>query len=139
VNMAVPPNLVEFAESAGLFSVDSYGPDSQQQLEAEVFHDWFKLRNPIKVLRQAREYLTEGWAKMSETLTKLAVGADLILSGTTYHEVAANVAEARRRRDHCRQRALRRPNSCTLGGRRPAGVGYTDQTPGSAPRVVSPP
>lgn len=52
VDMAVPPNLVEFAESAGLFSVHSYGPDSQQQLEAEVFHDWFKLRNPIKVLRQ---------------------------------------------------------------------------------------
>ncbi|MEA3179459.1 MAG: hypothetical protein QOI59_2982, partial [Gammaproteobacteria bacterium] len=92
--MAVPPNLVEFAESAGLFSVHSYGPDSQQQLEAEVFHDWFKLRNPIKVLRQAREYLTNGWAEMSQTLAKLAVGADLILSGTTYQEVAANVAEA---------------------------------------------
>jgi UDP:flavonoid glycosyltransferase YjiC (YdhE family) len=92
--MAVPPNLVEFAESAGLFSVQSYGPDSQQQLEAEVFHDWFKLRNPIKVLRQAREYLTNGWAEMSETLAKLAAGADLILSGTTYQEVAANVAEA---------------------------------------------
>lgn len=93
--MAVPPSLVEFAESAGLLSVDSYGPDSQQQLEAEVFHDWFKLRNPIKVLRQAREYLTNGWAEMSEALTKLAVGADLIPSGTTYQEVAANVAEAR--------------------------------------------
>jgi UDP:flavonoid glycosyltransferase YjiC (YdhE family) len=95
--MAVPPNLVKFAESAGLFSVDSYGPDSQQQLEAEVFQAWFKLRNPIKVikvLRQAREYLTNGWTEMSETLTKLAVGADLILSGTTYQEVAANVAEA---------------------------------------------
>ncbi|MGY0574808.1 glycosyltransferase [Bradyrhizobium sp. RDM12] len=94
VNMAVPPNLVEFAESAGLSSVDSYGPDSQQQLEAEVFHEWFKLRNPIKVPGQAREYLTNGWAKMNETLTKLAVGSDLILSGTTYQEVAANVAEA---------------------------------------------
>jgi UDP:flavonoid glycosyltransferase YjiC (YdhE family) len=95
--MAVPPNLVKFAESAGLFSVDSYGPDSQQQLEVEVFQAWFKLRNPIKVikvLRQAREYLTNGWTEMSETLTKLAVGADLILSGTTYQEVAANVAEA---------------------------------------------
>ncbi|WP_199866337.1 glycosyltransferase [Bradyrhizobium sp.] len=94
INMAVPPNLVGFAESAGLSSVDSYGPDSQQQLEAEIFHDWFKLRNPIKVLRQAREYLTNGWAEMSETLTRLAVGSDLILSGTTYQEVAGNVAEA---------------------------------------------
>lgn len=92
--MAVPPNLVAFAEAAGLASVESYGPDSQQQLEAEVFRDWFKLRNPVKVLRQAREYLTDGWADMSETLAGLAAGADLILSGTTYQEVAANVAEA---------------------------------------------
>jgi UDP:flavonoid glycosyltransferase YjiC (YdhE family) len=94
VSMAVPPNLVGFAGSAGLLSVDSYGPDSQRQLEAEIFRDWFRLRNPIKVLRQAREYLTDGWAEMSETISGLAVGADLILSGTTYQEVAANVAEA---------------------------------------------
>lgn len=92
--MAVPPNLVGFAESAGLCSVNSYGPDSQRQLEAEVFHDWFKLRNPVKVLRQAREYLADGWADMSATLTGLAAGADVILSGTTYQELAANVAEA---------------------------------------------
>lgn len=94
VRMAVPPNLVGFAKSAGLCSVDCYGPDSQRQLEAEVFHDWFKLRNPVKVLRQAREYLADGWADMSATLTRLATGADMILSGTTYQELAANVAEA---------------------------------------------
>jgi UDP:flavonoid glycosyltransferase YjiC (YdhE family) len=92
--MAVPPNLVGFAESAGLCSVSSYGPDSQRQLEAEVFRDWFKLRNPVKVLRQAREYLADGWAEMSATLAGLAAGADVILSGTTYQELAANVAEA---------------------------------------------
>ncbi|WP_210248338.1 glycosyltransferase [Bradyrhizobium sp. UNPF46] len=94
VRMAVPPNLVGFAELAGLGSVSSYGPDSQRQLEAEVFHDWFELRNPVKVLRQAREYLVEGWTDMSATLTRLAAGADVILSGTTYQELAANVAEA---------------------------------------------
>lgn len=92
--MAVPPNLVGFVQSTGLSSVQSYGPDSQQQLEAEVFHDWFRLRSPVKVLRQAREYLTKGWAEMSETLAELAVGSDLILTGTTYQEVAANVAES---------------------------------------------
>ena len=90
----MPPNLVGFAESAGLGSVSAYGPDSQRQLEAEVFRDWFKLRNPVKVLRQAREYLVDGWAEMSATLTRLAAGADVILSGTTYQELAANVAEA---------------------------------------------
>lgn len=94
VRMAVPPNLVGFAKAAGLYSVNPYGPDSQRQLEAEVFHDWFKLRNPIKVLRQAREYLVDAWAEMSATLFRLAAGADVILSGTTYQELAANVAEA---------------------------------------------
>lgn len=95
VSMAVPPNLVRFAESAGLPApVLPYGPDSQQQLEAEVFRDWWKLRNPATVLRQAREYVVDGWSEMSETLNAMAADADLILTGTTYQEVAANVAEA---------------------------------------------
>lgn len=95
VRLAVPPNLVAFAESAGFSDVQAYGPDSQKQLEAEIFRDWYKLRNPLTVLRQAREYVTDGWADMNATLVKLAEGADLILTGTTYQEVAANVAEAR--------------------------------------------
>ncbi|MGI9124102.1 MAG: glycosyltransferase [Mycobacterium sp.] len=96
VRMAVPPNLVEFAESAGIPGpVLAYGPDSQQQLEAEVFGEWWKIRNPATVLRQAREYITEGWAEMNTTLTEISAGADLILTGTTYQEVAANVAEYR--------------------------------------------
>lgn len=94
VRMAVPPNLVEFTESAGFSDVQAYGPDSQQQLEAEIFREWYKLRNPLTVLRQAREYVTDGWAEMSDTLVNLADGVDLILTGTTYQEVAANVAEA---------------------------------------------
>ena len=93
IRMAVPPNLIPFAESAGLTSVRAYGPDSQQQLEAEVFREWLKPRNPLTVLRQGREYVTDGWSEMGETLLTLADGADLILTGTTYQEVAANVAE----------------------------------------------
>lgn len=93
--MAVPPNLISFVESAGLFPVASYGPDSQKQLEAEVFREWWTLRNPLKVLRQARAYVMDGWAGMNECLMELANGADLILTGTTYQELAANVAEAR--------------------------------------------
>lgn len=95
VRVAVPPNLVEFVESAGLAPAMPYGVDSQQQLEADVFKDWWKLRNPLTVLRQAREYVVEGWAEMNETLTTLSEGADLILTGTTYQEVAANIAEYR--------------------------------------------
>lgn len=96
VRMAVPPNLVGFAESAGLGTVGSYGPDSHQQLNADIFRDWYKLRNPATVLRQAREYVVDGWQHMSQTLTELAADADLILSGTTYQEMAASVAEYHR-------------------------------------------
>ena len=93
VKMAVPPNLVEFTEAAGIAQVIDYGPDSQKQLEAEVFREWFKLRNPITVFHQGRDYITDGWQEMGDTLREIADGADLILTGTTYQEVAANVAE----------------------------------------------
>lgn len=94
VRMAVPPNLTGFVEAAGLGPTAEYGVDSQKQLEADVFRDWWKLQNPMTVLRRSREYVTEGWADMSRTLAALAKDADLILTGTTYQEVAANVAEA---------------------------------------------
>ncbi|BDX32567.1 hypothetical protein TUM20985_31140 [Mycobacterium antarcticum] len=95
VRIAVPPNLVGFVESAGLDHVLGYGVDSQQQLEADVFRDWWKLQNPMTVVRRSREYVTAGWAEMSQTLAGLAEDSDLILTGTTYQEVAANVAEER--------------------------------------------
>lgn len=95
VTMAVPPNLVDFAESAGLGPVRTYGPDSHQQLDHDLFRDRFKLRNPATVFQQAREYMTDGWSQMSRTLVDLSEGADLILTGTTYQEVAGNVAEYR--------------------------------------------
>ncbi|MCK0175175.1 glycosyltransferase [Mycolicibacterium sp. F2034L] len=94
VTLAVPPNLVEFAASAGVGGAVSYGVDSQQQLQAEVFRDWWELRNPITVLREVRDYVVEGWAGMSDTLTSISADADLILTGTTYQELAAVVAEA---------------------------------------------
>lgn len=95
VTMAVPPNLVSFVERAGLGAATSYGVDSQQQLDADVFREWYKLRNPVTVLREARDYVVEGWAEMSRGLDALAGDADLILTGTTYQELAGNVAEAR--------------------------------------------
>lgn len=93
--MAVPPNLVGFAESAGLRGVLQYGPDSQRQLQSEIFRNWWRLRNPLTVMQQARRYAVEGWEEMSDTLMALSDGADLILTGTTYEELAANVAERR--------------------------------------------
>lgn len=93
VRMAVPPNLVSFVEATGLGPVASYGVDSQQQLEAEIFRKSWKLQNPFTALRQLKDYTTEGWQDMSRTLVEIADGADLILTATTYEEVAANVAE----------------------------------------------
>lgn len=90
--MAVPPNLIEFVESAGLKAV-AYGPDSLQQLEDEIFRDFIKVRSPVSLLRTGSEFLTRGWADMSTTLVPLAKGADVIVSGQTYPGVVANVAE----------------------------------------------
>jgi UDP:flavonoid glycosyltransferase YjiC (YdhE family) len=64
-------------------------------LDSEVFRRWYELRNPITTWRQIRAYAMEGWAEMSETLISLAKDADLIICGTTYQEIAANVAEAK--------------------------------------------
>ncbi len=92
VRMAVPPNLLDFVTSVGLDAV-SYGPDSLVQLEAPILHNWWKMRNPISVVREGVEYMTWGWAEMGATLTSLADGADMIVTGQTYQGVAANVAE----------------------------------------------
>jgi UDP:flavonoid glycosyltransferase YjiC (YdhE family) len=93
VRVAVPPNLVAFVEAGGLAPAVPYGVDSQQQMDADIFRKYWKLQNPVVALREVREYITQGWAEMNATLTPLAEGSDLILTGTTYQEVAANVAE----------------------------------------------
>jgi UDP:flavonoid glycosyltransferase YjiC (YdhE family) len=94
VRMAVPPNLVSFVESAGLSAV-AYGPDTREQVVAvaDFTHNAFKIQNPVNFVRAGRELFVEGWAEMSRTLTSLADGADLLLTGQTYHGVVANVAE----------------------------------------------
>jgi UDP:flavonoid glycosyltransferase YjiC (YdhE family) len=96
VRVAVPPNLIAFAEAVGLPPALAYGVDSQKQLDADVFRNFWKFQNPRTALREGKAYVAEGWAEMSQTLAPLADGADLILTGTTYQEVAANVAEYHR-------------------------------------------
>jgi UDP:flavonoid glycosyltransferase YjiC (YdhE family) len=92
--LAVPPNLVDFVGSAGLPAV-AYGPDTREQVVAvaEYTHNAFKIQNPLNLLRDGRELFVEGWAEMGRTLASLADGADLLLTGQTYHGVVANVAE----------------------------------------------
>jgi UDP:flavonoid glycosyltransferase YjiC (YdhE family) len=92
VRMAVPPNLIGFVEAVGLKAVP-YGPDSHAQLDEEIFRSFWRIQNPLGILRPGAEYLTRGWAEMSETLVSLTQGADLIVSGQTYQGVVANIAE----------------------------------------------
>ena len=105
VQTAVPPNLVGFVDSVGLSAV-SLGPDSQQQLQGDVFErpdaltaaapsDWLRLGNPLEALRKARLAATRGWDEMSQTLSSMTAGADLLVTGTAYQEIASNVAELR--------------------------------------------
>ena len=102
---AVPPNLVGFIESAGLPAV-AYGPDSQAALGTDFLQNFWedfpgnflKLQNPMKLVREtvaplAAESFEKDWAEMSTTLASLADGADLILTGQSFPEAAANVAE----------------------------------------------
>jgi UDP:flavonoid glycosyltransferase YjiC (YdhE family) len=94
VRMAVPPDLVDFVELAGL-SAACYGPDSREQIiaVADFTHNAFKIQNPVNFARAGKELFVEGWEEMSRTLTSLADGADLLLTGQTYHGLVANVAE----------------------------------------------
>ena len=94
VAMAVPPNLVDFVEAAGVHAVP-YGPDTREQVVAvaDFTHNAFKVQNPVNFMRSLKELFVEGWAEMGRTLASLADGADLLLTGQTYHGVVANVAE----------------------------------------------
>ena len=92
VRMAVPPNLVGFVESAGLAAV-GYGADSHLQPDEDFSRNLWTIQNPIRLVRAGKDVATQGWADMSTTLTSLADGADLLLTGQVYQEVSANVAE----------------------------------------------
>lgn len=100
VRMAVPPNLVDFIESAGLRTL-AYGPDSQTQLSEDFLRNFWKdfagnfwkIRHPVKLMRAGWEPYAQAWEQISTTLASLAEGADLLFSGQIYQEAAASVAE----------------------------------------------
>ncbi len=99
VRMAVPPDLVGFAESTGLAAV-GYGLDTQAPLEVArnfwtcLFRKPWRIQDLIRLDREAVEFNTQCWGEMNTTLTSLADGADLLLTGWGYPEpTAANVAE----------------------------------------------
>ena len=99
VRMAVPPDLVGFAESAGLAAV-AYGPDPRRwqaahfDFLAHLFRNFWKIQDLIRLGREDWELLTQFWEDANTTLTSLAAdGADLLFTGVIPEQPAANVAE----------------------------------------------
>jgi UDP:flavonoid glycosyltransferase YjiC (YdhE family) len=92
VCMAVPPDMIGFIESAGLDAI-AYGPDSKELNDKDFIHNFWNIQTPIRLLRARKKYLDQAWAEMGTTLTSLADGADLLLTGMFQQGLAANVAE----------------------------------------------
>jgi UDP:flavonoid glycosyltransferase YjiC (YdhE family) len=98
VRIAVSPNLVGFAESAGLTAV-AYGLDPQALVDAQrdyftcFFRSPWRIQELIRLARESRELASESWAEMSRTLTSLADGADVLICGPQFEQPVANVAE----------------------------------------------
>lgn len=100
VRVGVPPNLVGFAEAAGL-NANAYGPDMHdfftddflRNFWANFRSSFWTVREPIRLVRELWEPCLRYWGVMSKTLTSLADGADLLFTGLVYQELAVNVAE----------------------------------------------
>jgi vancomycin aglycone glucosyltransferase len=95
VHMAVPPNMLGFVESAGLAAV-AYGPDSREEMNPAsdlVGNLLPKMKNPLSVVPEVIEHVTQVKVEKGATLTALAKGADLVLAGFNKQGLAANVAE----------------------------------------------
>jgi UDP:flavonoid glycosyltransferase YjiC (YdhE family) len=98
VRMAVPPNLVGFAEEAGLATV-AYGLDMRAILDVQrnfwtcFFGNFWRVQDLIRLWREARELTVQCWGEMTTTLRSLVDRADLLSTGLIFEQPAANVAE----------------------------------------------
>lgn len=98
VRMAAPPDSIAFTEAAGLPAV-SYGLESQAWLDlyrnfwTSLFSTFWRVREMRSMWREMWDLSDQCWAQMSTALVSLAEDADLLLTGQSYQEPAANVAE----------------------------------------------
>lgn len=101
VQIAVPPNLVGFAEAAGVPAL-AYGLDSRALLATQrnywtyFFHKpWRHGKELERLGREIGEFMTRCWTEeTTATLESLADGADLVIAGVGFEQFAANIAEA---------------------------------------------
>jgi len=98
VRIAVPPDLVGFAESAGLTAV-AFGLDWSATMEvlrplsSSVRRKPWRIQDLIRLLRNTRELGARCWEEMASTLRSLADGADVLITGQSFEQLASNVAE----------------------------------------------
>jgi len=98
IEFGAPPNLVPFAAAATAstdgITVVPFGPDTKALLESELVRTRIKARNPRTRLAALAELANFGWDEMTQQLSKMAVGADAVITGTLGQEMAFNTAEA---------------------------------------------
>ena len=93
--MAVPPDMVGFAESAGLAAV-AFGPDTRETINpaSALVRDFAtRMHDQVRVLTEATVRISRVKADKTATLMAVAHGADLLLAGFNEQGLAANVAE----------------------------------------------
>jgi UDP:flavonoid glycosyltransferase YjiC (YdhE family) len=86
VCMAVPPNMLGFLESVG-FAAVPFGPEPLSSVRNRTVED------PASAMAEQVEYLSRAMEEWGTTLTALANGADLLVTGRIEQGLAANVAE----------------------------------------------
>jgi UDP:flavonoid glycosyltransferase YjiC (YdhE family) len=100
VRMAVTPDLVGFAESAGLAAV-ACGPDLRAALDTDLLVNLWKdfprnlwtIKDLIRSWRGTWELITHCREEISTTLTSLADGANVLVTNLLLEQQAATVAE----------------------------------------------
>ena len=98
VHIAVPPDLVGFAESVGLNAV-AFGPELHSILDeyrdfwTQFFRTPWRIRQLGRMYRKSIEPLSKSRSEMIPTLTAMAESADLMLTTMNFEEVAVSVAE----------------------------------------------
>jgi UDP:flavonoid glycosyltransferase YjiC (YdhE family) len=86
VCMAVPPNMVGFLETVG-FAAVAFGPEPLSSVRSRTVED------PASAMAEQVEYLSRAMEEWGTTLTALANGADLLITGRIEQGLAADVAE----------------------------------------------
>ncbi len=99
VDIVVPPNVVAFAQAAGL-TATAWGTDSQVMMDAQrdywtcFFQMPWKSKDLTRLGEDIGEIVTRCWTEEAfSILLEVADGADVIIAGNGFEQFAANVAE----------------------------------------------